>query len=160
MGALCSGRSENPASIDPPKAKLKPTQSGVQQLPTIAYVPDANLGTNPYATKDPLSVQQNDNNGKLLIEKSDVKNIQVGDSLKAKEIEEAANKKAEEEKAKEEADKKKKEEEEEKQRKAAEQDAKRKQEENDRKKREEEERLKKEKEEAEKKRNQEEEQKR
>jgi hypothetical protein len=39
MGALCSGKSENPASFDPNSARMKPTNV-VGDVPKVAYSVD------------------------------------------------------------------------------------------------------------------------
>ena len=89
MGAICSGKSENPASIDPPKSHQKENTNPVASMPKIAYSQDQKTTDTDTAT------------GKLEIEKSDVQNIQVSFTKVGKDEEEAQKSAREEQEKKE-----------------------------------------------------------
>lgn len=86
MGALCSGKSENPASLEPPKTNAKNQHNQVIGIPKVQYsgkttgeLPGAILRKESY--EDGVTVQSN---GKLeMIDNKVVKNIKAEDYNKS-----------------------------------------------------------------------------
>ena len=74
MGALCSGKSENPASIDPPKTILK-NREAVSAVPKSTYSPSQGSMNNGGPPNDVTQHDHKHSNAKLQIDENDVKKI-------------------------------------------------------------------------------------
>ncbi len=76
MGGLCSGKSDNPAFIEPIKNQRLATANG--NMPTNEYTPETK---NPYAIVDTKALEDQNlhggSNGKLQIDNSKVKQFTV-----------------------------------------------------------------------------------